>query len=137
MNLRNKSNDLNLPEDSSFKRSVRIMKFIAEFPGLYEFDIASVFGLSSMRLRTASRGTQIRLANQGCYAALLSFAVVEPRMVDDYLAPEVSSKFGGCLGENNADNHVASRNKIFGELLKKYRHHIPRTADVDGDICRK
>lgn len=137
MNLRNKSNDLNLPEDSSFKRTVRIMKFIAEFPGLYEFDIARVFGLSSMRLRTATHGTQMRLASQGCYAALLSFAVVEPRMVDDYLAPEVSSKFGGCLGVDNAHNHVASRNKIFGELLKKYRHHIPRTADAVGDMCRK
>ena len=139
MNLRNKSNDPNLPEDSSFKRTVRIMKFIAEFPGLYEFDIARVFGLSSMKLRTATRGTQLRLASQGCYAALLSFAVLEPRMIDDYLAPEVSSRYGGWLGADShvAHNHVASRNKIFGELLKKYRHHIPRTADVDGDICRK
>ena len=139
MNLRNKSNDPNLPEDSSFKRTVRIMKFIAEFPGLYEFDIARVFGLSSMKLRTATRGTQLRLASQGCYAALLSFAVLEPRMIDDYLAPEVSSRYGGWLGADShvAHNHVASRNKIFGELLKKYRHHIPRTADAAGDTCRK
>lgn len=136
MNLRNKTNDPEKPKDSSFKRSVRIMKFIAEFPGLYDFDVARVFGSSTMRLRTATRGTQMRLASQGCYAALLSFAVVEPRMVDDYLAPDVSSKYGGC-GNECAENHVASRNKIFGELLKKYRHHIPRTADVVGDTCRQ
>jgi hypothetical protein len=138
MNLRNKMNDPEQPKDSLFKRSVRVMKFIAEFPGLYDFDVARVFGISAMRLRTASRGTQMRLASQGCYAAFLSFAVLEPRMVDDYLALELGTKYGGYLGDGCAENHIASRNKVLGgDLLKKYRHHIPRTADVVRDVCRK
>lgn len=129
---RNKMEDPDKPQDASIKRPIRIMKFIAEFPGLYDFDVARAFGSVTMHFRNAAIGSQLRLANQGVYAALLSFAVVEPGMVDDYLAPEMNSKHGG-----SAENHIASRNKILGgDLLKKYRHHIPRTADALRDVCR-
>lgn len=138
MNLRNKTNDLNKPKDSALKRGRRIMKFIAEFPGLYDVDVARAFGTSAMRLRMSAVESQLRIANEGCYAALLSFAVLEPSMVDEYLAPEVSSVYGGIGSPKCLENHVASRNKILGgDLLNKYRHHIPRTADVVRDVCRK
>jgi hypothetical protein len=134
---RNKMEDPDKPQDTSIKRPIRIMKFIAEFPGLYDFDVARAFGSATMHFRNAAIGSQLRLVNQGVYAALLSFAVVEPGMVDAYLAPDVSSKYGGIEGLACAENHIASRNKIFGgELLKKYRHHIPRTADALRDVCR-
>ena len=139
MNLRNKMNDLDKPKDSALKRCRRIMKFIAEFPGLYDVDVARAFGTSAMRLRTATVESQLRSTkNEGCYAALLSFAVLEPNMVDEYLAPEVNSMHGGIGSSECLENHVASRNKILGgDLLNKYRHHIPRTADVVRDVCRK
>jgi hypothetical protein len=115
------------------KRSNRIMKFITEFPEIFHEDMARMYGL--MRLRMSTREAQLRLANQGSYCAFLSFAASEPRMVDAFLAPEVGTQHGG-LSVSNFENHISSRHRVFGELLKTHRHHIPRTADVMGDICR-
>ena len=137
ISLRNMAEEMDEPQDSSMKRTNRIMKFIAEFSGMYHIDIARVFGISTMRLRMATREAQLRLASQGSYAAFLSFAVCEPRMVDAFLAPDISAKYTG-FGDIDCENHISSRHRVFGgELLKQYRHHIPRTADVLGDVCRK
>ena len=137
MNLRNKSENLDEPEETTMKRTNRIMKFVAEFPDVYHADVARVFGLSAMKLRISTRGTQLRLASQGCYSAFLSFAVSEPRMVDAFLAPEIGNRYGGIMDGSDCENHISSRHRVFGgELLKKYRHHIPRTAEVLADMCR-
>jgi hypothetical protein len=135
MNMRNEAEDENAPEDDQFKKSVRTMRFIAEFPKLFSYEISRLFGTSSLRLYVATIEAQLRLAKQGCYAAMLSFAKVEPRMVDAFLCPVIAMKYGG-LSEKDKYNHVASKDEVLGPLLLKYRHHIPRTAHVVGDVCR-
>lgn len=105
----------------------RIMKFVTEFSGLYDKDVVRLYGSSIVRFRNTIIVSQIRLASQGCYAALLAFAAFEPRMIDEHIAPEI----GGCQ-----NTHIPSRHKTFGKLLQMYRHHIPRTADVLKNVCR-
>lgn len=117
-------------------RSNRIMEFIAEFPDIFHKDMARMYGLSAMKLRKFTRETQLRLASEGSYCAFLSFAASEPQMVDAFLAPEVGTRYGGVYSVSDRENHVSSRDRVFGELLKTHRHHIPRTAEVVGDICR-
>lgn len=116
------------------KRSNRVMEFIAEFPEIFHEDISRIFGLSKLRMST--RETQLRLANQGSYCAFLSFAASNPRMVDAFLAPEVGTRYGGAYSVLDCENYVSTQHRVFGELLKTHRHHIPRTAEVMGDICR-
>lgn len=118
------------------KRSNRVMKFIAEFPDIFHKDIARMHGLCTMRLRMSTRETQLRLANEGSYYAFLSFAASEPQMVDAFLAPEVGTRYGGVYSVSDRENNVSSRHRVFGELLKTHRRHLPRTAEVMGDICR-
>ena len=131
----NKFNDLSKPRISSSKRTIQIMKFVTEFPGLYDFNVARAYGAATMRLRIATISTQIRLAGDGCSAALLAFAVLEPRMVDDHIAPEIDPRYCG-IAELDRELYIPSRDKTFGTVLQKYRHHIPRTADVIKDVCR-
>lgn len=130
---RNKSESLDEPEDTIMMRTNRIMKFITEFPDIFHKDVSILFGLFGLSsMRKAIRGTQLRLASEGCYSAFLSFAVSEPLMVDAFLAPVISTKYSGYN-----DNHISSRHRVFGgDVLRKYRHHIPRTADVSQDVCR-
>lgn len=135
INMRNEAEDLNAPEDDQFQISTRMMRFIAEFPKLLSYDISRLFGTSSLRLYVASIEAQLRLAKQGCYAAMLSFAAIEPRMVDAFLCPVIATTYGG-VSEKAKYNHVASKDEVLGPLLLKYRHHIPRTAHVIGDVCR-
>ena len=118
------------------KRSNQIMEFIAEFPEILHEDIARMGGLSTMRLRMTTQETQLRLAKQGSYCAFLSFAASNSRMVDAFLAPEVGAQYGGVYTVSDRENHVSSGDRVFGELLKTHRHHMPRTAEVMGDICR-
>lgn len=126
----------NEAEKSEMKHLNQVMKFIVEFPDIFHMDVSRVFGLAIMRLRKITRESQLRLAGQGSYSAFLSFAVSEPRMVDEFLAPEICTKYGGIL-DCDHHNHISSRHKIFGgKLLRKYRHHIPRTAEVLADVCR-
>jgi hypothetical protein len=89
-----------------------------------------------LRLYVATIEAQLRLAKEGCYAAMLSFAKVEPRMVDAFLCPVIATKYGG-LSAKDKYNNVASKDEVLGPLLLKYRHHIPRTAHVIGDVCRR
>jgi len=135
INMRNEVEDENAPEDDQFQISTRTMRFIAEFPKLFSYEISRLFGTSSLRLYVASIDAQLRLAKQGCYAAMLSFAAIEPRMVDAFLCPVIATKYGG-LSAKDKYNHVASKDEVLGPLLLKYRHHIPRTARVIGDVCR-
>ncbi len=121
-------------QKGEIKQSNRVMKFIAEFPDIFHMDISRVFGL--LKLRKTTRESQLRLAGQGSYSAFLSFAVSEPRMVDEFLAPEICTNYGGIMDRDH-HNHISSRDNVFGgNLLRKYRHHIPRTADVLADACR-
>jgi hypothetical protein len=136
MNMRNESENPHELKDSQFKRSVRIMRFAAEFPQLFSHEFSRVFGMSSLRLRVATIEAQLRLARQGCYAAILSFAAVEPRMMDAFLCPVINTNYGG-IDISHWDNHIHSSDEVFGPLLLKHGHHIPRTADVIGDVCRK
>lgn len=135
INMRNEAEDLNAPKDDQFKQSVRIMRFIAEFPKLFSYEISRLFGTSALRLYVATIEAQLRLAGQGCYAAMLSFSASEPRLVDAFLCPVIARTYGG-VSEKDKYNHVASRDKVLGPLLLKHRHHIPRTAHVVGDVCR-
>ncbi len=135
MNMRNEAEDLTAPEDDQFQISTRTMRFVAEFPKLFSYEISRLFGAASLRLYVATIEAQLRLAKQGCYAAMLSFAKLEPRMVDAFLCPIIARKYGG-LSEKDKYNHVASKDEVLGPLLLKYRHHIPRTAHVVGDVCR-
>lgn len=135
MNMRNEAEDLTAPEDDQFQISTRTMRFVAEFPKLFSYEISRLFGAASLRLYVATIEAQLRLAKQGCYAAMLSFAASEPRMVDAFLCPIIARKYGG-LSEKDKYNHVASKDEVLGPLLLKYRHHIPRTAHVVGDVCR-
>jgi hypothetical protein len=135
LNMRNEAEDLNAPEDDQFKKTVRIMRFVAEFPKLFSYEISRLFGTASLRLYAATIQAQMRLAKQGCYAAMLSFAASEPRMVDAFLCPAIATTSGGFSARAKY-NHVASRDEVLGPLLLKYRHHIPRTAHVVGDVCR-
>ena len=135
INMRNEAEDLNAPKDDQFEQSVRMIRFIAEFPKLFSYEISRLFGTSALRLYVATIEAQLRLAKQGCYAAMLSFAAIEPRMVDAFLCPVIARTYGGVSEKDNY-NHVASRDEVLGPLLLKYRHHIPRTADVIGDMCR-
>jgi hypothetical protein len=136
MNMRNEAEDLNAPEDDQFQISTRTMRFVAEFSKLFSYEISRLFGTASLRLYVATIEAQLRLAKEGCYAAMLSFAKVEPRMVDAFLCPVIATKYGG-LSAKDKYNHVASKDEVLGPLLLKYRHHIPRTAHVIGDVCRK
>lgn len=124
------------PKPGTGKYITRIMKFVTEFSGLYDKDVVRMYGLSMIKLRAATITSQIRLAKQGCYAALLAFAELEPGMVDDHLAPEVGSRYGGINTPECQNVHIPSRHAIFGKLLQMHRHHIPRTADVLKDVCR-
>lgn len=135
MNMRNEAEDLTAPEDDQFQISTRTMRFVAEFPKLFSYEISRLFGAASLRLYVAIIEAQLRLAKQGCYAAMLSFAASEPRMVDAFLCPVIARTYGG-LSEKDKYNHVASKDEVLGPLLLKYRHHIPRTAHVVGDVCR-
>ena len=136
MDLRNEAENPDDLNDTQFKRSVRIMRFMAEFPQLFSHEFSRLFGMSSLRLRVATIEAQLRLARQGCYAAILSFAAVEPRMMDAFLCPVINTQYGG-IDRTHWDNHIHSSDEVFGPLLLKHGHHIPRTADVIDDVCRK
>jgi len=135
MNMRNDADDERAPQDDQFKQPARVMRFVAEFPKLFSYEISRLFGTASLRLYVSTIEAQLRLAKQGCYAAMLSFAASEPRMVDAFLCPVIARRYGGISAKDKY-NHVASKDEVLGPLLLKYRHHIPRTAHVLGDVCR-
>lgn len=135
---------------SNVKHLVDIMGVSAEFPLMHSSEMLSLYSKSSAKLMKVTIATLRRLSSNasyddedsgftvGCRAGILTFAAVEPRMVDQYLAPELA--ICGFDGNNKADaleNHIPSRCPIFGELRKKFQVHMPRTGDSEWDICRK
>ena len=127
---------------------VDLMSIAAEFPLLYSSEILSISSKSVANLIKTSIAAFIRMSSneethsgypeQGCRAGILAFAAVEPRMVDQYLAPRL--KICGYDGNDRQEalqNHVPSRCPFFGELRKKFQVHMPRTGDCDWEFCRK
>ena len=134
--------------DSRVKLIVDVMGFSAEFPLMYSTEMLSLYSKSSARFVKVSMAALLRLSSNassgnpncsvGCRAGILAFAAVEPRMVDQYLAPKLAiCAFDGNGTVEALDNHVPSRCPIFGELRKKFQVHMPRTGDCEWDICRK
>jgi hypothetical protein len=134
--------------DSRVKLIVDVMGFSAEFHLMYSTEMLSLYSKTAARFVKVSMAALLRLSSNasldnpklsvGCRAGILAFAAVEPRMVDQYLAPKLAiCSFDGNDKEDALENHVPSRCPIFGELLKKFRVHMPRTGDCEWDICRK
>ena len=127
---------------------VDVLGLCAEFPLMYSTEMLSLYSKSSARFVKVSLGTILRLTSNassadqtwtvGCRAGILAFAAVEPRMVDQHLAPKLAiCTFDGNDKPEALENHVPSRCPIFGELRKKFQVHMPRTGDCEWEICRK
>jgi hypothetical protein len=124
-----------LPKETMFQRTKRIIRIIAEFSEMLSPDI--VFIMKTTRLAYTVKNTQIRLSKDGCYAAFLAFAKLEPSMIDDMLAPIIGTRYAGIIEESGARiNWVSSKDRVFGSLMLKHRNHIPRTVNVNPVICR-
>ena len=124
-----------------------LMGVAAEFPLMYSRDIMMLYSNSTRRLVKVSIEATLRMSSNeeesdtawvGCRSGLLAFAAIEPRMVDQYLAPKLAScSFDGNNKREALDNHIPSRCPIFGELRKKFEVHMPRTGDCEWELCRK
>jgi hypothetical protein len=134
--------------DSRVMLIVDVLGLCAEFPLMYSTEMLSLYSKSSARFVKVSLGTILRLTSNassanrtwsvGCRAGILAFAAVEPRMVDQYLAPKLAiCTFDGNDKPEALENHVPSRCPIFGELRKKFQVHMPRTGDCEWELCRK
>jgi hypothetical protein len=128
----------------------KLMGIAAEFPLMYSTEMLRVYSASHSRLVKTSIESFLRLSSNaetidpvtdfavGCRSALLAFAAVEPRMVDQYLAPRLAiCRYDGNDLPAALDNHIPSRCPIFGELRKKFEVHLPRTGDCEWELCRK
>ena len=98
------------------------------FSRLFQYDIAHIFdnsNFSYVSFVRSSKETQLRLCNEGLTVALLTFAAIEPRMVTAEIAPKLGQTYL-TFNLSSAANHVQSSDPLLGELLTKYRQHIPR-----------
>ena len=136
-------------EDGDYiRKMVAVSKMVAEFPLLCSSEMMSIYSKNSATLAKNAISMLILMASNGiifssrsglgCRAGLLAFAAVEPRMVDQFLAPRLDL----CGWDGNdryqaIENHIPSRCPIFGNLRKKYQVHLPRTGDSEWDVCRK
>lgn len=132
----------------NIKHAIDVLSVVAEFPLLYSSDMLSILSARVAKLVKVTYSTALRLSYNkpsinlyytiGCRVGLLAFAAIEPRMVDEYLAPKLAiCGFDGNNCSDALDNHVPSRCPIFGKLRKKYEVHMPRTGDCVWEICRK
>lgn len=132
----------------NIKHTIDVLSVVAEFPLLYSSDMLSILSARVARLVKVTYSTALRLSYNkpninsyyviGCRVGLLAFAAIEPRMIDEYLAPKLAiCGFDGNNCSDALDNHVPSRCPIFGKLRKKYEVHMPRTGDCVWEICRK
>jgi hypothetical protein len=133
---------------ASIKHTINVLSVVAEFPLLYSSDMLSLVSAKVARLVKATHSATRRLSSNiidansnhpiGCRVGLLAFAAIEPRMVDEYIAPKLAiCGFDGNNCSDALDNHVPSRCPIFGKLRKKYEVHMPRTGDCVWEICRR
>jgi hypothetical protein len=131
-------------EDGDYiRKMVAVSKTVAEFPLLCSSEMMSIYSKNSATLAKNAIAKLIEVAsnqrlNVGCRAGLLAFAAVEPRMVDQFLAPRLEL----CAWDGNdryqaIENHIPSRCPIFGNLRRKYQVHLPRTGDSEWEVCRK
>jgi hypothetical protein len=127
-----------LPRESMFQKTKRIIRIITEFSEMLSPDI--VFIMKTNRLAYVIKNTQLRLSKDGCFAAFLAFSKLEPLMVDDMMAPIIGTQYTGIeqIPENNniTTNWIPSKDRVFGDLMLKYREHLPKTANVSKVICR-
>lgn len=139
---------MSIDPGASIKHSINVLSVVAEFPLLYSSDMLSLVSAKVARLVKATHSATRRLSSNtigdnsnhpiGCRVGLLAFAAIEPRMVDEYLAPKLAiCGFDGNNCSDALDNHVPSRCPIFGKLRKKYEVHMPRTGDCLWEICRR
>ena len=138
------------PEETRISCINKLMEIAAEFPLLYSTEMLKVYSQNHLLLVKksidlclyfSSNAKTIDLVTDsavGCRSAFLAFAAIEPRMVDEYLAPRLAiCGYDGNDRQEAHDNHIPSRCPIFGKLVQKYRDHMPRTGDCQWDICRK
>jgi hypothetical protein len=135
--------EIQYEDGDHFRKMFHVSKMVGEFPLLCSSEMMSVYSKNSATLAKKAISMLIEMANNqilhvGCRAGLLAFAAVEPRMVDQYLAPRLQL----CAWDGNdryqaLENHIPSRCPIFGPLRKKYQVHMPRTGDCEWEICRK
>lgn len=124
------------------RKMIRVSRMVGEFPLLCSSEMMAIYSKNSATLAKNAISMAIRMASNGtglgCRAGLLAFAAVEPRMIDQFLAPRLQL----CAWDGNdryqaIENHIPSRCPIFGKLRKKYQVHLPRTGDCEWEICRK
>jgi len=127
-----------LPRESMFQKTKRIIRIITEFSEMLSPDI--VFIMKTNRLAYMIKNTQLRLSKDGCFAAFLAFSKLEPSMIDDMMAPIIGTQYTGIeqMSENNdiRTNWIPSKDRVFGDLMLKYRNHLPTTANVNNIVCR-
>jgi len=123
------------------RNMIHVSRMVGEFPLLCSSEMMAIYSKNSatfaknaiyMLIRMASNGTGL-----GCRAGFLAFAAVEPRMVDQFLAPRLELCGWDGYRYEAIENHIPSRCSIFGNLRKKYQVHLPRTGDYEWEICRK
>jgi len=141
--IREYEDEIEFVDGDFIRNMLHVSKMVGEFPLLCSSEMMSVYSKNSAKLAKKAISMLIEMANNqklhvGCRAGLLAFAAVEPRMVDQYLAPRLQL----CAWDGNdryeaLENHIPSRCPIFGELRKKYLVHLPRTGDSEWEICRK
>lgn len=109
-----------------------ILSMNAMVPELYKYDIAHLFDNARQSFAVfvkASKQTMIRIANDGCTSAFLSFVACEPEVAKCGVIPKHGITHLSSLSMKSCANHIPSRDPLFGELRVKYRKYIPRTAD--------
>jgi len=103
-------------------------------PRLFGHDVAHLFDNrtgSYARYVKTTKAKQLELANQGLISAFLTFSALEPNMVSDRLAPHMEKPWHYPCDFSSYAFHIPSRDTIFGPLISKHRHHIPRHVNIE------
>jgi len=128
------------------RKMVGVARMVGEFPLLYLSEMTTIYSKTSATLAKNTIAKLIQMEGAAytnmrvgwCRAGLLAFAAVEPRMVDQFLAPRLEIvAWDGNDRYQAIENHIPSRCPIFGNLRAKYQVHLPRTGDCEWEICRK
>jgi hypothetical protein len=104
-------------------------------PRLFAYEIAHLFdncnGSYATYVKT-TKAKQLELGSQGLISAFLTFSAVEPKMISMRLAPhmEKNNLYLYPSEFSNYAHHIPTRDAIFGPLISKHRHHIPRVANI-------
>ena len=124
-----------LPVETKFQKATRIIRIIAEFSEMLSPDIAYIMRFT--RLAQSFRIMLVRLSGDGSIAAFLTLSKIEPGMIDDILSPHINTRYCGICDSDSHHNWIPSKDRIFGKLKLKHINHIPRTAAIETNCCRR